>query len=172
MQPTDSLQIVPAVSPEQFAHIRELFHEYMAWDKQVTESMGMDFEGIFVTFYNRGKFDFPGEYASPDGCMLLALYGTQVAGCGGLRKLDVQTCEIKRVFVRPTFRGKKVGKTLMETLLQRARDMGYTRARLETADFMKDAQGLYHAVGFKDIEPYYEIADEFKPLMLFMEREL
>ncbi len=168
----DSLQIVAAVSPEQFEHVRELFREYIAWDSEVTSSLGIDANILLEFQYHQGVIELPGEYAPPDGRLLMALYESQVAGCGGLHRFDEQSCEIKRMYVRPAFRGKKVGRRLLDTLIREARTIGYTSAKIETVTFMQEAQALYRSFGFEYIEPYYEIPDEFKPITLFMELKL
>jgi GNAT superfamily N-acetyltransferase len=172
MEVADSLQIVRANSSEQFKQVRELLAEYIAWDSQVTASLGIDANILLEFQYQQGAIELPGEYAPPDGCLLLAVYGMEAAGCGALKKFDEQACEIKRMYVRPAFRGKQIGRRLLETLIQAARESGYAQARIETVTFMKEALALYYSLGFRDIEPYYEIPDEFKPITLFMELAL
>jgi GNAT superfamily N-acetyltransferase len=168
----DSVQIVYADSPEQFEHIRELFGELRAWDSQMTASLGLEGDTVLHFYYNEGAIEVPGEYAPPEGCLLMALYGNQVAGCGAIRRFDEQACEIKRIYVRPAFRGQQIARRLLETLIQQARESGYAQARIETVTFMKEAMALYYSMGFRDIAPYYEIPDEFKPITLFMELAL
>ncbi len=172
MEVPDSLQIVRAETAAQFEQVRELLSEYIAWDSQITSSLGFDANILLEYQYHQGVIELPGEYAPPDGYLLLALYGMEAAGCGALKRFDERSCEIKRMYVRPAFRGKKIGKRLLETLIQEARESGYTHARIETVTFMKEAPALYYSLGFKDIEPYYEIPDEFKLITLFMELAL
>jgi len=171
-QATDQLQIVPAVSPEQFGHVRDLFSEYIAWDCQVASNLGFDANILLQFQYHQGVIELPGEYAPPDGRLLMALYESQVAGCGALQRFDEQSCEVKRMYARPVFRGKKVGRRLLETLIRDARAIGYTCAKIETVSFIQEAQALYRSFGFEYVEPYYEIPDEFKPITLFMELKL
>lgn len=96
----------------------------------------------------------PGEYAPPRGALLLALDDDGVCGCVGLRPLGVETCEMKRLFVRPQARRTGAGRSLVEAAVNRARDLGYRRMRLDTTPGMEAAQRLYADVGFRDTEPY------------------
>lgn len=98
--------------------------------------------------------ELPGEYAPPSGCLLIAKWDGQIAGCVGLRKLDGETCEMKRLFVRPEFQGLKIGRTLAEAIVSKARRMGYKRMRLDTLPTMKHASSLYLSMGFVEIPPY------------------
>lgn len=171
MQATESLQIVPAVSPAQIEQVKGLLEEFMAWSLQSTRAIGQNADAL-AEFHYQTALELPGKYAPPDGCLLLALYGAQAAGCGALRRLNANMGEIGRMCVRPGLRGKKIGKALLETLLQEARRVGYSSLRLETATFMKEAQSLYHNAGFAVAEPYKEIPDDLKPLTIFMELNL
>ena len=79
---------------------------------------------------------------------------------------------MKRMWVRPEFRGKRIGRALAETVIDEARKIGYAQMRLDTGTFMKEAPALYRSLGFKDIEPYYEIHNEMRKMMDFMELRL
>ncbi len=96
----------------------------------------------------------PGEFAAPRGRLLLALTDTLVAGSIGLRDLGSGVCEVRRLFVRSQARGHGVGRALMATLLTEARSVGYSAIRLETLESMREAQALYHSLGFVQIAPY------------------
>ena len=103
----------------------------------------------------------PGKYAAPDGALFLASInlaqgGAEPAGCVALRKMEQDVCEMKRLFVRPEYRGYGVGKALAERVVIAARDLGYRRMRLDTLDRLGEAVGLYRAMGFVSIQPYYE----------------
>ena len=94
-------------------------------------------------------------YGAPRGVLLLAEIEGMAAGCAAVRPLDDITCELKRVYVRRDFRGTGMGRLLTETALQRAREMGYQRIRLDTLPQMAAAQRLYESLGFRYIPPYY-----------------
>ena len=97
----------------------------------------------------------PGKYARPHGRLLLAAHDELAAGCVGMRALQDGICEMKRLYVRPAFRGKRIGRLLAERLISEARGIGYTRMRLDTVvGKMADAVALYRRLGFVEIPPY------------------
>jgi len=139
------LRMTQASSPAQIAQVRELFLEY-------AKSLG--FSLCFQSF-DRELAGLPGDYSPPDGRLLIAEYEGEVAGCVALHKLEPGICEMKRLYLRPAFRGKGLGRRLAETILNEARSIGYQRLRLDTVErVMKDAVGLYRALGFREIAPY------------------
>jgi len=102
----------------------------------------------------------PHPYVPPEGCLLLALYQGQVAGCVALRNLGQGICEMKRLYVKPKFRDKKVGKALTEAIIEEAERLGYRLMRLDTLTSMVRAQRLYESLGFQRIAPYFYKPDE------------
>jgi len=138
------VSIVEADSQERVTIAHQLFCEY-------AESLGID-----LCFQNFGKelATLPGEYVAPSGRLLLALFDGQPAGCVALRRIDDTTCEMKRLFVKPTFRGKNIGKQLAMHVMEQARGIGYARMLLDTLPSMKEAIALYRSLGFAPTEPY------------------
>ncbi len=140
-----SLIIVQATSPSQIAQARELFLEY-------AQSLG--FSLCFQSF-DQELAGLPGDYAPPGGRLLLAEYENALAGCVALHELEPDICEMKRLYLRPAFRGKGLGRALAEAVIAEARRIGYRRMRLDTIEpIMKDAVALYRRLGFKETAPY------------------
>ncbi|HVO82414.1 MAG TPA: GNAT family N-acetyltransferase [Terriglobales bacterium] len=136
--------MLQAKSPEQVQQARELFLEY-------AQSLGFSlcFQG-----FDQELAGLPGDYAPPDGRLLLAEFEGQLAGCVALHKLDDAICEMKRLYLRPQFRGNGLGRGLAETIIAEARAIGYQRMRLDTVEpVMKDAVAMYRRLGFKEIAP-------------------
>jgi ribosomal protein S18 acetylase RimI-like enzyme len=139
------LTLTQAQSPAQIAQARELFLEY-------AQSLG--FSLCFQNF-DKELAGLPGDYAPPAGRLLLAEWEGQLAACVALHKLEPDTCEMKRLYLRPQFRGKGIGRTLAERIIAEARQIGYRRMRLDTVEpVMKDAVAIYRKLGFKEIAPY------------------
>jgi GNAT superfamily N-acetyltransferase len=136
---------VQAESPAQIAQARELFLEY-------AQSLG--FSLCFQNF-DQELANLPGDYSPPDGRLLLAEYEGQLAGCVALHKLEERICEMKRLYLRPGFRGKGLGRFLADRIITEARQIGYQRMRLDTVEpVMKDAVAMYRRIGFREIAPY------------------
>ena len=138
------VNLVPAKTRSHLKEIRQLFEEYAEW---------LGFDLCFQGFEEElGRL--PGDYAPPYGCLMLALSKSQTAGCVALRKIDKTTCEMKRLYVRPAFRGKGIGRKLTAVIIEHARQIGYTHMRLDTVPWMKEAIALYRSFGFRQIRPY------------------
>lgn len=134
---------------EQLGPIRDLFTEY-------SESLSVDL--CFQNFAHELR-SLPGEYSGPRGALLAIKAGDDLAGCCAMRPLDTvdyaNACELKRLYVRPAFRGRGLGRLLAEGILDAARLADYDCVLLDTLDDMESARALYEGLGFRDIPPYY-----------------
>ena len=142
------IEIIQAETGEQIAEARKLLREYEAW---------IELQLCFQNF-DAEVANLPGKYAAPKGGrLLLALTDGNPAGCIALRKLEDGVCEMKRLFVRDEFRGRKIGIALLEKVIEEAQKIGYRKMRLDTyPPKMGKAVKLYEAYGFRTIPPYYE----------------
>jgi ribosomal protein S18 acetylase RimI-like enzyme len=131
---------------EDIEQVRELFIEYQS-------ALGVDlcFQG-----FDAELAALPGRYSRPSGRLLLAVEGAGVVGVVGLRSLSEADCEMKRLYVRPAGRGLGLGRLLTARLIDEARLAGYQRMLLDTLPAMAEAQALYRAMGFIEIQPYYD----------------
>lgn len=143
------MQIVTAHSPRHFDAARTLFQEY-------AKSLGVDlcFQGFDAELATVDRM-----YAPPGGSLLLAIDGNVFAGCVAVRALagahEAATCEMKRLYVRPAYRGTGLGRRLAEEVLHAGRRLGYARIVLDTLATMDRARALYGLLGFREIRSYY-----------------
>ena len=140
--------MINIISIEDYSRIdpvRELFGQY-------AESLGfnLDFQD-----FKAEMADFPGHYAPPEGCLLIAYYDNKLAGCVGMRKFNEGICEMKRMYVRSAWRRQGVGRRLTEEIIRVAKNLGYERMRLDTLASMTAVRRLYESIDFRQIEPYY-----------------
>jgi putative acetyltransferase len=144
------LSFAQASSPSQIEQARELFLEY-------AQSLGFS---LGFQNFDEELAGLPGEYAPPAGRLLLAEFDGQLAGCVALHGLapeNERVCEMKRLYLRPQFRGKGLGRALAEQIIAEAREIGYERMRLDTVEpVMKDAVAMYWRLGFREIAAYRE----------------
>lgn len=138
------LKLIEVKSTKDLKYIKKLFSEY-------AKSLGFD---LCFQSFDKELVELPGKYAPPYGCLILALHNRQVAGCVALRKISKGICEMKRLYVKPRFRGKGIGRNLARSIIEKAGKIGYTRMRLDTVPAMKEAISLYHSLGFKKTNPY------------------
>ena len=142
-----AISILEAKSPEHIEQARALFLEY-------AQSLG--FSLCFQSF-DQELAELPGDYAPPDGRLLLALCEGRAVGCVALHKIGDGVCEMKRLYLRPEARGSGAGRALAERIIAEARAIGYRTMRLDTvAGTMDAAIALYRRLGFREIAPYRE----------------
>ena len=141
------LRITQATTNSDLDQARELFKEYEA-------ALGIS---LCFQKFDEELANLPGEYAPPRGRLLVAREFDQLAGCVALRPVGPTTCEMKRLFLRPAYRSRGLGRVLVEAVIEEARKIGYTHMRLDTiSDRMGRAVELYKSMGFVEIEPYYD----------------
>lgn len=139
-------ELTEASRPLDFAAARELFLEYAA-----QLQIDLCFQG-FAAELDR----LTTVYAPPSGCLILARSGDHPIGCGAIRRLSGDACEMKRLYLRPQARGTGLGRTLAERLVFRAKALGYARMYLDTLLDMHPARTLYVSLGFRETGPYYD----------------
>ena len=140
------IELVEAKTEQDFSAARELFKEY-------ADSLGID---LAFQDYEEELVRLETIYMPPTGSLLLAKYYGSFVGCVGLRKLGDLTCEMKRLYVKPEVRRKRLGKALCERIIYKAKELGYERMRLDTLPSMTSALAMYKQFGFQEIEPYYD----------------
>jgi GNAT superfamily N-acetyltransferase len=140
------MNFIQVETPDHIQVARGLFQEYAAW---------LEINLCFQNFESE-LAGLPGDYQPPGGRLLLAFSDLQLAGCVALRDLGDEACEMKRLYLKPEFRGKGLGRVLAEEIIAEARIIGYKRMRLDTLPpKMNKAITLYRSLGFKEIPPYY-----------------
>ena len=131
---------------DEIDNVRQLFREY-------TDFLGVD---LGFQHYDEEIHALPGKYALPDGRLLVVYYEDQLAGCVAMRKIDEKSCEFKRLFVRSEYRGKLLGRMLMEKVIEDAKRAGYETGYLDTLSTLKSAVAIYKRLGFEEIPAYYD----------------
>jgi GNAT superfamily N-acetyltransferase len=164
--------VIEASIPRDFDIVRDLFAEYSLWlcfrlFQEYRESV--DPESML-----RQNMETLAAFLPPRGLVLLGLSEGRPAGCTCIRTISIGIAELKRMYVRPNFRGKGIGTALGQAAIQRARQLGYSTLRLDSACFMSDAHHLYRSLGFADIAPYdgSDVPKEHQKDCVFMQLNL
>ena len=131
----------------------ELFREYT--DMLIAGDPSFK-EYLVIQEYDEELKQLEGKYGFPYGRLYLAYYDGELAGCIGLRKIDGQNCEMKRLYVRSQFRGKRIGTQLIQRIIEDARQIGYSCMLLDTLPFLESAIHLYREYGFYETDSYNE----------------
>ena len=144
------LKLITAITPDYIEVVRALFYEY-------AKELNIDLQ--FQNFEEE-LAELPGKYSSPEGVLALAYWNESLAGCVGLRPIQLDAypnaCEMKRLYVRPQFRENGIGFKLMELLIEEAKSKSYKFLLLDTLPFLTKAQVLYRRFGFSKIDAYYK----------------
>ena len=157
--PETSLVIAEARWPDDRATVEALFREYVG---SLTEDIS--FQNV-----DNELAGLPGKYARPGGVVLIAWDGTDAAGAVAYRMVEPGVCEMKRLYVRPAFRGRDIGRELANELIDDAQSRGYRTMLLDTLASMQSARALYRALGFRPVEAYYQNP---LPGTMYMARDL
>lgn len=166
------LKIVRLETDEHRDHLRQLLWEYLTWiNTRIEREFNLIFDANIdfnETMNNLSKF------APPEGSLLLAVYDSNIVGCAGLRKINDEVGELKRMYVQPSHRRKGIGRALLTAIIEEARQIGYSKIWLDSAGFLKEAHAIYYALGFQKTQAYpqAQIPEEYHQNWLFMEKTL
>ena len=166
--------IYQAQTKDDLKDARNLFTEFLTWAIEKSKELyDEDIDINKMVDSSMAGFN-EGLYSPPKGCLLLAKDGEQTIGIGCLKTIRKGTGEVKRMYVRPGHRGKKIGQKLLEQLIQSAKEIGCSKVLLDSARFMKSAHALYRSAGFKEVELYSEteMTENFQDHMIYMELQL
>jgi len=158
------LTISQVSTPSEIQGVQELLREYTAWVFTLESDQAPALQGL-----EQEMPTLPGIYAPPTGCLLLAVQDGQPAGCIALKGHDATTGELKRLYVRPAFRGRKIGRQLVAALIAQARKLGYQRLFLDSHISMTKAHEIYITAGFRKIDTPSDYPEAFRPVAVFME---
>lgn len=167
------ITISQASTEQQYDDVRDLMRAFIAWhrERHLEEADLIDSYFDPVAFENELAM-LPGEFAPPAGRLLLASEDGTPAGCVALHDLGGGICEMKRMFVYSAFHGRGLGKKLAVAIIDEAKKSGYQYMRLDTGSRQVEAQGLYTRLGFKPIEAYYDLPENLRAWLVFMELDL
>jgi GNAT superfamily N-acetyltransferase len=165
--------IVEPARPAELDDVRSLMRAFVVWHR----ARNVEDIALIDRYFDQRAFDqelagLPGKYARPDGRLLLAYVDGKPAGCVALRDLGDGACEMKRMFVPETFRGRGVGRALAARIIAEGKDAGYRAMRLDTSRRQSEAMRLYENAGFRRIPPYYDLTDDVKDWLVFFELTL
>lgn len=163
------LTIAQASTPEDVKEIQALLREYTTWAFTLTahSDQAPTFQGL-----EEELATLPGIYSPPTGRLLLARRDGSAAGCIALKGHDATTGVLKRLYVRPGFRGEMIGRQLVTALIAEARQIGYQRLILDSHKSMTAAHAIYEAAGFRRVGAPSDFPEALKSVVVFMEMEL
>src|SRR4030095_15834179 len=160
-------------TPAQLDQVRALMRSFIGWHK---ERHREDIDLVNAYFDDAAFEDelasLPGKYGPPRGQLLLATLDEAPVGCVALREIDSGSCEMKRMFVYPQHKRKGIERALAEAIIKEARGLGYRAMRLDTSVRQAEANALYQRLGFQTIKPYYELPEDVRNWLVFMELKL
>lgn len=167
------MKVREASSASDYSAVAGLMRAFIAWHYERHSNDRHIIDSYFdPTAFEAELRELPGYFSPPGGALLVAEEDGDIAGCVALRELENGACEMKRMFVSSEFHGRGVGQELARAIIERAKELGYSKMMLDTGPAQREAQGLYRRLGFKDAEPYYELSPELRNWLVFMELDL
>lgn len=167
------MDVRSAETEEDLEAVRRLFTSFLSWHRQRRvenlELIDAYFDG---PAYQREIDGLPGDYATPDGALLVCWEAGLALGCVALKRLGDDSCEMKRMFVAPMARGRGAGRALADSVLERARGAGYQQMYLDTSVRQTEAIGLYLDLGFEEVGPYYDVPEAMVGWLTFLRKAL
>lgn len=166
-------QVTTPTTREELDQVRDLMRAFVAWHRQRhREDLALIDRYFDAAAFEDELATLPGRYAPPRGALLLATHDGEPAGCVALREIDAEACEMKRMFVHLHMQGHGIGRALGDAVIAQAEALGYRLMLLDTSIRQPEAQALYRKLGFREIEPYYELPDALRTWLVFMELRL
>jgi GNAT superfamily N-acetyltransferase len=167
------LEISQATTSVQLDAVRGLMRAYVEWQY----GRHADYRNLLDQYFDHKAFeaelaDLPGKFIPPRSRLLVATDENAHVGCVALSDMGKAVCEMKRLFVLPEYQGRGAGSALAKAVIKEARDIGYSSMRLDTGPKTIEAQTMYSKLGFRKIAPYYELDDQMKNWLIFMELPL
>jgi len=168
-----SLAVAVPHSTEQLDAVRNLMRSFIEWHRRRhTQDIHLIDAYFDAEAFEEELRSLPGVYLPPHGQLLLATSNGNAAGCVALRQVDAVSCEMKRMFVYEQFHGQGIGHALAAAIIDQARGLGYRRMLLDTSIRQDEAKRLYSRLGFQVVEPYYELPEDMRNWLVFMELKL
>ncbi len=167
------IRIAQVEGEDQIRQLRDLLNEYLVFLRPLNESSGVDNEHIpAMQTVDDEIAHLPGIFTPPRGRFFVALDDEQVVGCVALKPISQHTGELKRMYVKPAYRGQRIGWRLVETLIAAARAIGCTKVILDSHRTMTRAHNVYQGLGFEIVLPPDDASDDLKRIAIFMELDL
>jgi putative acetyltransferase len=167
------VEIREALSADDYAAVASLMRAFIDWHYERHSSD----RHIIDSYFDPAAFEaelkgLPGYFSPPGGALLVAEENGTIVGCVALRQLEGGACEMKRMFVSSDFHGRGVGQALAGAIIERGRELGYSKMMLDTGPEQREAQALYRKLGFTEVEPYYDLSPQLRDWLVFMELDL
>ena len=167
-----TIEVSSATTARDLDEVRRLVREFVVWHRERNVDDIDLIDAYFDEAFERELRDLPGEYAPPGGELLLAWDGDEAVGCVAIRRIDAETCEMKRMFVRAEATGRGAGRALANEIIDRARDAGYRWMQLDTSRRQVEAIALYRSLGFVPQPPPAGLDARHRAWLVFFRLDL